>query len=186
MSEPILKQDVEIVAETITLYRPKNSFSYWHITEDIARYDGSTHVVCNCGKLCPKSYTACAECSKKARQERYQNAEAQPWNGYVLYSESADKYFDTLEEAFEWVSVGVEIRKEDFSLLAQNLELYQCEPEYLPSVNPWEDLELPRGYSVEDIIPDDVREKLDELNKLIENREIIISFLPTNVKPIFS
>jgi hypothetical protein len=90
--------------------------------EDMARYDGCTHVGCkNCGKPCQKSYTACDVCSKRLDQKRFDARPKKEWDGVsMLYSESKEIFYSSPEEAEDDLA-------EDQTLHSLNLRI--CEPE---------------------------------------------------------
>lgn len=91
--------------------------------EEMARYDGCTHVSCShCGKPCLKTYTACAECRNRLDQERFEARPKQAWDGAaMLYSSTNDTFYISPGDAEDAL-------EKDQTLNSLNLII--CEPEF--------------------------------------------------------
>lgn len=135
--------------------------------ERAARYKGSTHRVCECGKPAEKIYTHCASCREKRAIERHNNRERVEWDGETpIYSDSADRYFYSIEEVDDYLY--------DTDTTRDDLRLLLCEPVFLSRIDDdrWCD-DLPE----EGALPDEVKAALDNLN------EVLLSVGPVSWKP---
>lgn len=116
-----------------------------------------------------------------------------------LYSRTLDRYFDNLDEIYEYFDDPWEIDeevKEDFDSvrdsypqLCNYLELYLCTPRYFPELEIPEFLydELPENYDdIYDAIPQDhpIIQKLKELNQFIFEQHYILWYEQSGIKPI--
>jgi len=69
-------------------------------SERLARYDGCTHIRCECGELTEKTWTRCAECREKGRHERWLQKPVGEWDGEgIIFSEILNDYLDADEVA---------------------------------------------------------------------------------------
>ena len=77
-------------------------------SEDMARYDGCTHVACKyCSAPAQKSYAACQECRDKKDLERFEALPRADWDGKaMLYSEARDKYYAGPDDAEDELEEG--------------------------------------------------------------------------------
>jgi len=92
---------------TVQGWRSRRGFFYGE-DEDMARYDGCTHVRCSrCGNPTEKSYTACQPCRSLAEQERYAAMPRAEWDGEsMVYSQTLDRYFSTPGDAEDELEEG--------------------------------------------------------------------------------
>lgn len=92
-------------------------------SEDVARYNGCTHVACKyCAAPTEKSYTACRECRDKKELERFEALPRADWDGVaMLYSDTRSEFYRDLDEAEDVL--------EDGETLA-DLRLLICRPIY--------------------------------------------------------
>ena len=97
--------------------------------ENIARYDGSTHVVCKkCGGDCEKPYFVCELCRNKLDDEKYLKKEFKEWDGETpLVIFGTDNYFFDYD--------GLISHCEDNGLELKDLQLVICEPVFLPELD---------------------------------------------------
>ena len=137
---------------------------YFGNDERIARYSGCTHRKCErCNELTDKSRTVCTKCWNEMQVEKYHKMPTKMWDGKaMLYSQSADRYFNDLEEAENWLGDEQEI--------LDDLRLIVCEPRYATQI----DVEnfycddMPEDTTIYDTHPELVK-AFDELNKVIKN-----------------
>ena len=116
-----------------------------------------------------------------------------------LYSYSLKRYFNTLDEIYEYFDDPWQIDeqvKEDFdsvsdsySQLCNYLELYLCTPVYFPELELPEFLydELPDEWDdIYDAIPQDhpIIQKIKELNHFIFQQSYILWYEQSRIKPI--
>lgn len=116
-----------------------------------------------------------------------------------LYSNRYERYFDNLNEIYEYFDDPWEVgneSKEDFDAVRQDnkqlcelLELYICTPRYFPELEIPEFLydELPENYDgIYDAIPQDhpIIQKINELNKFIYEESYILWYEESRIKPI--
>ena len=131
---------------------------YFGKDEQAARYAGSTHATCECGKVIPKQgHTLCLDCRENVALENYMTAPRTKWDGETpLYSKKVDKYF--FEEDLEEFAYDQECTVADLLLVI-------CEPIYLREIA--DDFgcdELSEGGE----LPKDVLEAIEEFNRVIQ------------------
>lgn len=158
--------------ETITGWVSRNR-KFYNQDEHMARWDGCTHMICDCGNTMIKSYTKCEDCRQKSVNQKRDALPIEEWDGEtMIYCESNDKYFNDMEEISEYL--------EDNDLDAEDLDLYICSPNYAHEISSeiWADY-LPEDH--EDL-PKELQQKLDEFNKFINESKIILSWSPSKVR----
>lgn len=138
-----------------------SSGRFWGKEEHMARWEGCTHKLCECGNEMQKGYTICERCLSKKAIERYDKMPFKDWDGetpLVLFND--DRYFFHEED--------IEMYLEDNELKPEDLRLVICEPNYLTEIEPdiWEDI-WPEG---RDDLPKDVKRALDLLNRIIHRQ----------------
>jgi len=134
---------------------------YWGKDEHMARWDGCTHKLCECGNEMMKGYTICETCRSKKAIEAYDKMPFKEWDGktpLVLFND--DQYFFHEED--------IEIYLDDNELKPEDLRLMICEPNYLSPVNPdiWSDI-WPEDHD----LPKEVDEALSKLNEVIKKQK---------------
>ncbi len=98
---------------------------FWGDDERMARYDGSTHKQCECGRIAEKSYIRCEACRSKADIEKFKARPVKVWDSEAfLYSDAHDKYFQDLESLIDYLSDY----DEDDKYTLEDLRLIICEP----------------------------------------------------------
>jgi len=171
---PILKEDVEIIIETKDLFRVGG---YYYLEEGVARERGSTHDYCMCGNIKRKMKPCCVSCEQTFQWARYSEAPKVEWNGEQVYSDAYDQWFNSPSEAIDWVESEL-----DEKVTIKDMRLYQSQPEYLEEPDWTSTDELPDGVeSVMELLPQDVREKYDELTALIREKKIVSCYRVSRV-----
>jgi hypothetical protein len=96
--------------------------------EASARYDGSTHNVCDkCSAPAERPYTLCAACIGLKADAKWAAMPRAPWDGKsMLYSTTADRYFADLGEAEDWLE-----DQDDESRTLEDLRIVICKPRYV-------------------------------------------------------
>lgn len=157
MSEIVMYDSDEAAHQaTVTGWVSRRGFFYGK-DEHMARWDGCTHLICECGRVMEKSWTKCITCRNKGDIERYNKKEKKEWNGTdMLYSETIDKFFDDEEELTEYAELVAEAPIEDFRLVI-------CEPVFAHEINPDEYY----GLEEEGELPIEIKDAFDELNDQI-------------------
>lgn len=125
--------------------------------ERTARYDGCTHVVCECGKPTEKSWTHCAECREKRSHERWLALPLVEWDGITpLCLHDDDQYFFDVDSIHE--------HAEEHEIPVSSLRLVVCEPNLAREVDPdyWTDELVEDGE-----LPDWLEKALELLNRTI-------------------
>ena len=125
--------------------------------EDMARYSGATHKVCEkCGTI-NKINSYCSPCHEMKRIEKYNSLEKRQWDGKLpLYSDSHDEYFFDDDSLYDYI--------EERELSIEDLQLRLCKPQPMNTVD--EDYfseEMHEDFEV----PKEVVEAIDSLNNLI-------------------
>jgi hypothetical protein len=139
--------------------------------ERAARYDGCTHVPCeDCGTPIPKGgWTVCRSCRGTRDLKRYLARERKPYEGGMVYSDSEDKYFDSLDDAMEYA--------EDEGEELEDLRLLLCVPNYAKEIDSdqWAD-DLPDDADGE--LPAELLAALEAFNAAIRKGKFILSWSP--------
>lgn len=130
--------------------------------EHLARWDGCTHKLCECGKEIKKNYSICDSCQNKRIKEKYFKLPFKEWDGktpLVLYSDNV--YFFSEDDIINYCEEN-EINSCDLDLVITNeIYLYNINEDY------WEDCmggdqDYPKSLTK---IIDEFNEKLKEINK---------------------
>lgn len=132
---------------------------FWGDDERMARYDGSTHGVCDCGAVIEKSYIRCSACRAISERERYKARPVQAWDGTTaLYSDQRDQYFMDAESLADMLADVEEVPS------IEDLRLIICEPNYARPIkaDQWCD-DLPEDGD----IPAEMAEALKVFNEVI-------------------
>lgn len=147
---------------------------FWDKDERTARFDGSTHRKCKCGKVIPKIQTLCRDCEKKHAHERYLSMPEIQWDGkQPLAIHRSETFFFQPEDLY--------IFCQDNGVKPENLDLVWCEPVYIPTFEAefqWEEV------LVDDGVPDNIQKIIDLLNDAIE-KEGPISWLQVDKRVVF-
>jgi len=156
----ILITDPEAASErTLTGWVSRDGH-FWGKDERMARWSGCTHIICECGKPTPKSYTKCDDCREKAYCERYLALPvADAGDGpFCVYQD--DRYFWSLQEVYDYCY--------DEDIKPSSLMLVLAEPHYARQVDEdyWSD-DLPEDGE----LPDDIATALKALNDVIRARK---------------
>ena len=159
----ILPENVELTEEVKTLYKDKAGIYY--MSKEGAQDKLATHFKCKCGNGIREKYRIfCDACEPPAKPK-----ETKAWDGEsMLYVNDFDKYFSDVEEIEEYCEME-EIDK-------QTLTIYICDGNYLSEVSEdyWEDV-----FAEDGELPKEIRAKLDELNKAIEDYKKPMSWSPS-------
>lgn len=142
---------------------------FWGNDERAARWDGCTHVVCECGQAVEKSWTKCALCRSVAEDKRFAALERKPWDGKTplcLYDD--DRFFWSEDDLTDYC--------EEYGYEPEDLKLLICEPTYAREIDP-------NDYYCDDLPEDgeidgDLAAAFDELNKIIRESKVILSWAP--------
>lgn len=139
--------------------------------EHLARWAGCTHKTCPCGKIMSKHFTICDTCRETKRVQHYRAMPEGDPGGDMVYSDSCQRYFMDVDEAFDYAS--------DEGCSIADLDLICCKPVHMREVDTeiWAD-DLPEDYSFEDCVPKAIQEKLVELNQLIRDTRVVLSWWP--------
>lgn len=130
---------------------------YYGDDERTARWDGCTHIVCECGKPTPKTYAHCDECREKRQRERWLALPLVEWDGETpICQYGGDEYFFSSDELYDWC--------DNNAVHPGDLMLVTCEPQYLSQIDTdyWSD-DLPEDGD----LPAEVEAALNALNKAI-------------------
>lgn len=142
---------------------------YFGEDERTARYEGSTHRICDgCGKAIDRN-SYCHDCYRKKETEKFNAMPRKEWNGKDgLYSQAFDAYY--------WDMDDLEYACDDNECTVDGLMLIICEPRYASEIDPDEHYcdDLPE----EGEIPDELRRAFNELNKFIRESRIVLSWVP--------
>lgn len=166
--QKIVMRDSDEAAKqvTVTGWVSRNSRFYGEF-EDLARYDGCTHVKCSrCDKPCEKGWTACSDCRDIKDREKYDAMPKARWDGVQMISAGDDYYYD-LESFLEHC--------EDEGVEPADLLPLLCEPNYAREVEPdfWCDELAEDGE-----LPAELEAALEALNTVIRQHRFVLSWSP--------
>jgi hypothetical protein len=164
----IILRDSDEAAQPYTMQGWKSASGHFFKDEDIARYDGCTHVKCQyCDGITEKRWTACQACRNRREQERYDALPKVQWDGVgMIYSRITDRYYNDLDEAQDQL--------EDNQTLA-SLNLVVCKPNFVrPLDAEYCSDEIPEDGDLDD----EVGAAMDAFNKAVEG--VILSWKPDN------
>lgn len=140
--------------------------------ERIARWAGATHIICSCGRITPKSYTACDACREQSRNVRYAALPRAQWDGVAMLCVfEGDLYFNSIEEAQEHAETN--------ETTLEALQLVICAPKRYREIDP-------NDYYCDDLPEDgevdgEIEDAFNELNKRIRSHTSPISWWPSKV-----
>lgn len=140
--------------------------------ERAARWDGCTHITCECGTPCERGRLCCKECRSVKAHQRYLDLPFEAWDGATpVYSNSTDKYYFDMESLHDDAQDNPGL---DFQLVI-------CKPNYGRQVEDcyFED-ELPDDRGLSDILSKEAIELIDKLNLLLA--VTVMSWSPGNVR----
>lgn len=138
------------------------------VGERCARWDGSTHRKCECGKILKRN-DFCRECSDKKEYEKFMSYPEIEWDGKVaLHLWGTDKFFFSEEELYDYC--------EDHECTSETLPLVTCKPCYAYSIEPYD---IYQDILTEDgEVPEAIEAAFSELNKRIKEYDIPICWEP--------
>lgn len=149
---------------------------FWGDNEHMARYDGCTHDVCECGEVKAKHYTRCNACDSKRSLELYLGLPYQEWDEeYPVMEDGGTRLFMTADDVREYCECN-DINPED-------LRLVICEPQHLNEIE-LDDLNsdnLCEDSSVKDVHPE-IWEAVEKVNEMIRRRDGVLSWYPGDVR----
>lgn len=153
---------------TVTGWKSRNGHFYGD-NEHLARYDGSTHSLCDCGKEMDRGWTKCSSCRDVKRLEQYEAMPFKEWSGEMLTLHDDDKYFRDMDEVLDYC--------ETEEILPKDLRLVICEPQYAWEIGEdyYSDL-LPEDMTLDDCYTE-LAEAIEKVNQLIRKKEKPISFM---------
>jgi hypothetical protein len=150
---------------------------YFGKDERLARYDGCTHVVCECGKPAERGWIKCADCRSKADDERFRSFPKQEWDEKIpITLFQGDDYFFDREQLEEWC--------EEHETTPQELQLVICKPNcagYIDTDFYGDD--LPNDQSLDDVAPE-LAEMIAKVNEYIRENQPVLSWGPSNIAAI--
>jgi len=150
-------------------------------SEDIARYDGCTHVKCKeCEKVTLKHKSYCDDCKSIKERERYLAMPEKEYSNEIVYSESHDRYFTEFSDIQEFIDDN-----EEDEITIDSLMLVSCEPQFLPQIDEsWCEDIFPEDCNLHDVAPD-IYDALESLNELIRDRKEPVSWYPDKFRIVF-
>lgn len=143
--------------------------------EHLARWDGSTHQVCACGKEMVRSRLKCEACCDADDKQRWESLPLVEWDGGPFCLDDGDKYFDSESDFFEWC--------EDNDYDPDSIRLVRAEPVYLRTVDGdyWSD-----DLAEDGELPDEIASALKALNDAIKKRDRPVSYRPSRKRIVMA
>lgn len=132
---------------------------WWGDDENIARYAGCTHQLCECGQVVDKHTTRCNSCRRKDEDARFDALETKIWNGEEpIVLDHNDRYFFDAQDLLDYCY--------DEGVQPQDLRLRICEPQY--------GREIDDSYFCDELaedgdVPDAIMEAMGVLNQAIKD-----------------
>lgn len=134
---------------------------YYGQDERTARYDGCTHVICDCGQPVERGRLRCHPCQRKYDEARWLALPLIEWDGETpLVLHRDDRYFFSPDDVYDFA--------DEHDLKVSELRLVVCEPNYVRQVDEdyWID-ELPEDGE----LPVWLEKAMDALNEVIAAHE---------------
>lgn len=142
---------------------------FWGKNEDSARYSGSTHKYCDCGKETEKYYTKCSSCRGDYKRKKYLMMPYQEYDGTpTLLWDDGEKFFHDEQDLWDYYEgFDEEDRPSEVSLIV-------CKKAYLPLIDYISVVEnsdiTPEDW--EGKLPKEVENKVKELNDTIKKQGV--------------
>ena len=152
---------------------------FWGNDERMARYDGCTHIVCDCGKPFEKGWTKCEACRAKSQDDVFNSYPKQVWDGKTpLTLFDGDEYFFDYDSLACWCDDN----DEDIN----TVRLMICKPNYAREIDSdyYED-DLPQDECLDDVAPD-LAEMIRKVNEYIRESRPILSWSQSNIVAVIS
>lgn len=182
MDKPIIMYESDEAArlETREVWVARDGRVYHD--ENTARYAGSTHKKCErCDAVVEKGMRYCQQHREELRHEKWLALPEVEWDGQTpLYSDACEEYFFDEDDILEHL--------EEHDITAANLDLQVCEPVLMDKVDmDWhfED-DIPEDADARDVLPAEVIEAFVHLNRVIEQHQRPISWIPGKHRTSYS
>lgn len=134
--------------------------------ENLARYDGCTHKLCDCGNTMSKGWTKCDDCRAKASDERYEAMPFKEWDDEPLVLFGDDRYFWSIDDLIDYAEDNPEA----------DLQLVICEPNYAPEIcDSYGEEYFPEDQYLDDVAPE-LAKRIADLNEWIAKEKPILSW----------
>jgi len=141
--------------------------------EDAARYAGSTHRQCECGKPAEKYRTVCASCLEEIEVRKWNDRPKEwPEGEPMIYADATDKFFINVSNFLDHC--------EDEDIDPASVRPVVCIPEFPAEIYP-EDLysdSFPEDMCAEDCLSVEVMDAFKELNVVIRANTMPLSWHP--------
>lgn len=166
--EKILYDDKAAQIKTVTGWVSSHNRFYGD-DEDLARWDGCTHKICNCGNEFEKRSTMCGDCWSKKSKERYDKKPFKKWDGVEpLTIQGQEIWFFHKHELLDYIC--------DEGIDPKDLMLVICEPNYASELS--DEIycdELPEDTYIDDVFPE-LAEAIENVNKIIRENKTVLSW----------
>ncbi len=167
--EKIIMYDSDEAAQKVQIWAWKDSKGRYHLNENTARYNGSTHKNCECGELVTVGYTRCQKCGDKLSKENFLKHPFKEWDFISpVCTDYGQEYFFSEEEVIEYLEEN-DLEEIDL-LIAEPLKFSQIDSEI------WAE-----EFSEDGKLPEEMRTALDTLNKIIREQKPA-SYWPSNIR----
>ncbi|WP_020472418.1 hypothetical protein [Zavarzinella formosa] len=154
---------------TVTGWRSRNGH-FCGDNEHLARWDGCTHLLCDCGAEMDRGYTLCRSCRDKQRLERYEAMPFQEWDRTTpLTLHDDDEYFWDEDSVWDYCELN--------GIKPEGLRLVICEPNYAWEIeaDDYYGDDLPEDQPLNDVYPD-LAEAIEKVNEMIRKKERPLSW----------
>lgn len=171
MKEQVMYDDDQAAKQVTVTGWVSRQGRFYGDNEHLARWDGCTHMTCECGAVHEKGWTICETCRRKAKDVRYAALPVVEWDGKTpLCLFDDDKYFFSEDEVLDYC--------EEEGVAPSNLQLVVCEPQYAHQVDPDEEYQdlMPEDQYMADVAPEIV-EAFNALNEAIEKCDKPLSWV---------
>lgn len=172
ITDLVVMRDSEEAARLVTLTGWVSRLGHFYGDDErIARYDGCTHVRCDCGNITEKHWLMCEVCRHKQKLAKYDALPVVEWDGKTpLCTYDDDEYFFDEDSVYDYC--------DEHGCKVEDLLLVLCEPVYAREISAdgcYED-DIPPDMTLEDVAPE-LAYAFDKLNEFIRNYKKPLSWV---------
>jgi hypothetical protein len=167
--------------DTATGWRARNGQFFEGVTplaEDLARYAGSTHKVCQaCGTVMEKMWLSCSACRAIKRRARWESFPEGKWEDHAFICDyDGDEYWHDIEEFEDWC--------DDMGVDPTTVMLVGTEPVFVQEIDP-RDLYQDDIPSDDGELPDEIIAAFDKLNETLRACKTPLCWKPVNIRIVY-
>lgn len=153
----------------VTGWKSRHGWFYGD-NEHLARQNGCTHKLCDCGDEMEGGYSVCRKCFDQKRLTQYETMPFEEWDGKTpLVLHDDDRYFWDEDSVWDYC--------ESDGIKPEDLRLVICEPNYAWEIeaDDYYSDDLPEDQTLDDVYPE-LATAIEKVNELIRKREKPLSW----------